>query len=127
MVRKLSIRTRLKKFRKRLASRKERRAWLATLYRLMVPHVTYIGITGSCAKTTTTRLIGTLLERAGRCRTKDDNGISHVSQNVLLVSFLTRFCVQEIAGTKPGKIRTQTKILRPQIGVVTNVGGDHYK
>ena len=81
MFRKLSIRTKLKKFRKRLNSRKRRRAWLATLHRVMLPHVTYIGVTGSCAKTTTTRLIGTVLERAGQCRTKDDNGITHVSRN----------------------------------------------
>jgi UDP-N-acetylmuramoyl-tripeptide--D-alanyl-D-alanine ligase len=93
----------------------------------MLPHVTYIGVTGSCAKTTTTRLIGTVLERAGQCRTKDDNGIPHVSRNVLSVGLFTRFCVQEIAGEQRGRIRRQTRILRPQVGVVTNVGGDHYK
>jgi UDP-N-acetylmuramoyl-tripeptide--D-alanyl-D-alanine ligase len=127
MVRKLSIRTKLKKLRKRLKSPKQRRAWLATLHRLTLPHVTYIGVTGSCAKTTTTRLIGTVLERAGQCRTKDDNGISHVSRNVLSVGLFTRFCVQEISGEHRGRIRVQTRILRPQVGVVTNVGGDHYK
>src|SRR4029453_3902916 len=116
MVRKLSIRTRLKKFRKRLASRKERRAWLATLYRLMVPHVTYIGITGSCPKTPPSRLFGTLLERAGRCRTKEDNGISHVSQNVLLVSFLTRFCVQEIAGINRERYGLRRKFYARKLG-----------
>lgn len=102
----------MKRFRRRVADPKQRRAWLTTLYRLMFPHVTYIGVTGSCAKTTTTRLIGTVLETAGRCRTKDGNGISPVSRNVLSVGVLTRFCVQEIAGDRPGKIRTQTRILR---------------
>jgi UDP-N-acetylmuramoyl-tripeptide--D-alanyl-D-alanine ligase len=127
MVRKLSIRTKLKKLRKRLKSPKQRWAWLATLHRLMLPHVTYIGVTGSCAKTTTTRLIGTVLERAGQCRTKDDNGITHVSRNVLSVGLFTRFCIQEVSGEQRGRIRVQTRILRPQIGVVTNIGGDHYK
>jgi UDP-N-acetylmuramoyl-tripeptide--D-alanyl-D-alanine ligase len=117
----------MKRYRRRVADPKQRRAWLATLYRLMFPHVTYIGVTGSCAKTTTTRLIGTVLETAGRCQTKDGNGISPVSRNVLSVGVLTHFCVQEIAGDRPGKIRTQTRILRPRIGMVTNVGGDHYK
>jgi UDP-N-acetylmuramoyl-tripeptide--D-alanyl-D-alanine ligase len=92
----------------------------------MLPHVTYVGVTGSCAKTTTTRLSGTVLERAGRCRTADANGIPPLSRNILSVGVLTRFCVQEISGDHPGKIRLQTKILRPQIGVVTTVGGDHY-
>jgi Mur ligase middle domain len=94
--------------------------------RAMLPHVTYVGVTGSCAKTTTTRLIGTVLEQAGRCRTADANGIPPLSRNLLSVGFLTRFCVQEISGDHPGKIRLQTKILRPQIGVVTTIGSDHY-
>jgi UDP-N-acetylmuramoyl-tripeptide--D-alanyl-D-alanine ligase len=49
-----------------------------------------------------------------------------MSRNILSVGVLTRFCVQEITGDHPGKIRLQTKILRPRIGVVTTVGGDHY-
>lgn len=122
-----SIRAHVKRLKRRLADPKLRRVWFAMLHRVMLPHVTYIGVTGSCAKTTTTRLIGTVLEAAGRVRTKDDNGISNVSRNVLSVGFLTRFCVQEIAGDRPGRIKTQTRILRPQIGVVTNVGSDHYK
>ena len=90
MIRKLSIRARLKKFQKRLKSPKQRKAWLATLRRVMLPHVTYIGVTGSCAKTTTTRLIGTVLERAVRCRTADANGIPPLSRNILSVGVLTR-------------------------------------
>lgn len=124
---KLSLRAKLKTFRGQLASRKRRRTWLATLHRLMLPHVTYVGVTGSCAKTTATRLIGAVLATAGPCRTKDDNGIIHVSRNVLSVGFRTRFCVQEVSGEHPGRVRAQTRILRPQVGVVTNVGGDHYK
>jgi UDP-N-acetylmuramoyl-tripeptide--D-alanyl-D-alanine ligase len=122
----MSIRKKLKKLWRQLANEQRRNAWLASLHRAMLPHVTYIGVTGSCAKTTTTRLIGTVLEQAGRCRTKDANGIPHLSRNLLSVRVLTRFCVQEISGDHPGKIRHQTRILRPQIGVVTNVGGDHY-
>jgi UDP-N-acetylmuramoyl-tripeptide--D-alanyl-D-alanine ligase len=49
-----------------------------------------------------------------------------LSRNLLSVGFLTRFCVQEVSGDHPGKIRLQTKILRPQIGVVTTIGSDHY-
>jgi UDP-N-acetylmuramate-alanine ligase len=122
----MSIRRKLKRLRWQLASPKYRNAWLATLHRAMLPHVTYVGVTGSCAKTTTTRLIGTVLEQAGRCRTKDVNGIVPLSLNLLSVGVLTRFCVQEISGDHSGKIRFQTRILRPQIGVVTNVGSDHY-
>jgi UDP-N-acetylmuramoyl-tripeptide--D-alanyl-D-alanine ligase len=122
----MNIGKKLKKFRWQIASPKYRIGWLASAYRAMTPHVTYIGVTGSCAKTTTTRLIGTVLEQAGGCRTTDTNGIAPLSRNILSVGVTTRFCVQEISGDHPGKIRLQTKILRPQIGVVTTVGSDHY-
>jgi UDP-N-acetylmuramoyl-tripeptide--D-alanyl-D-alanine ligase len=122
----MSIRKKLRKLRWQLASPKHRMGWLASMHRAMLPHVTYVGVTGSCAKTTTTRLIGTVLEQAGRCRTADANGIPPLSRNVLSVGVLTRFCVQEVSGDHPGKIRLQTKIFRPQIGVVTTIGGDHY-
>jgi UDP-N-acetylmuramyl pentapeptide synthase len=89
----MSIRSKLKRLRWQLASKKHRIAWLASLHRAMLPHVTYVGVTGSCAKTTPTRLIGTVLERAGRCRTTHANGIPHLSRNILSVGALTRFCV----------------------------------
>jgi len=71
----MNIRKELKRLRWQLASPKHRIGWLASLHRAMLPHVTYVGVTGSSAKTTTTRLIGTVLERAGRCRTADFNRI----------------------------------------------------
>lgn len=89
----MNIRKELKRLRWQLASPKHRIGWLASLHRAMLPHVTYVGVTGSCAKTTTTRLIGTVLERAGRCRTADANGIPPLSRNILSVGVLTRFCV----------------------------------
>ncbi|MGD9501576.1 MAG: hypothetical protein AB7V40_03715, partial [Methyloceanibacter sp.] len=112
MPHKRNARAKLKRIRAKLASRKRWGAWLARLHRLTLPHVTYIGVTGSCAKTTATRLIGAVLATAGECRVKDDNGIGHLSRNVLSVGLRTRFCVQEVAGEHPGRIRAQTSILR---------------
>jgi UDP-N-acetylmuramoyl-tripeptide--D-alanyl-D-alanine ligase len=108
-----------------------RKEWLppprAVLRRLMRPDVTYVGVTGSCGKTTTTSLIGTVLSLQGECRTDARNGPERVIDNILTVGPKTRFCVQEISGSRPGRIRLQTRFLRPQIGVVTTVGSDHYK
>ena len=64
--------------------------------------------------------------KAGRCRTKDDNGIPHLSRNLLSVGRPDPLLRSGDHRRHPGKIRHQTRILRPQIGVVTNVGGDHY-
>jgi UDP-N-acetylmuramoylalanine-D-glutamate ligase len=80
----MNIRKELKRLRWQLASPKHRIGWLASLHRAMLPHVTYVGVTGSCAKTTT-RLIGTVLERAGRCRTAGANGIPPLLRNILSV------------------------------------------
>lgn len=90
--------------------------------------VAYVGVTGSCGKTTTTRLIGAVLSSAGECRTDaGHNGPRRVILNLLTVGSNTKFCVQELSGSRPGRIKMQTRFLRPQIGVITTIGGDHYK
>lgn len=100
----------------------------AMLRRLMRPGATYVGVTGSCGKTTTTRLIGAVLSSAGECRTDAGrNGPGRVILNLLTVGSNTKFCVQELSGSRPGRIKMQTRFLRPQIGVITTIGGDHYK
>jgi UDP-N-acetylmuramoyl-tripeptide--D-alanyl-D-alanine ligase len=96
--------------------------------RQICSHVTYIGVTGSCGKSTTTNLIGTILSSAGRCQTLGgDNRPASVAANLLSISSSTDYCVQEISAHQPGALRKRTRMVRPQIGVVTNVGGDHYK
>ena len=96
--------------------------------RLTRPQVTYVGVTGSCGKTTTTELIGAVLSSAGECRTGTGrNGLGGVVLNVLSVGAATKFCAQEVSGSSPGRIKPQARLLRPQIGVVTTVGSDHYK
>ena len=101
---------------------------LAMAKRGLNPRVTYIGVTGSCGKTTTAKLIGTVLARAGECQANiDQNGVLSVARGVLAIGRSTKYSVHEICGAKPGKIRRQTRVLRPQIGVITMVGGDHHK
>ncbi len=101
---------------------------LAMAKRAFNPRVTYIGVTGSCGKTTTAKLIGTVLASAGECHTNiDENGVLSVARGVLATRRSTKYSVHEICGAKPGKIHRQTRILRPQIGVITTVGRDHYK
>ncbi len=101
---------------------------LAMAKRGLNPRVMYVGVTGSCGKTTTAKLIGAVLARAGECQTNiDQNGVLSVAQGILAIERSTKYSVHEICGAKPGKIRRQTRVLRPQIGVITTVGGDHYR
>jgi UDP-N-acetylmuramoyl-tripeptide--D-alanyl-D-alanine ligase len=50
-----------------------------------------------------------------------------VIRNVLSVNASTKFCVQEISGSRPGRIARHFKVLQPVIGIVTTIGSDHYK
>jgi UDP-N-acetylmuramoyl-tripeptide--D-alanyl-D-alanine ligase len=76
----------------------------------------------------TTQLIGAVLSSSGNCRTDAGyNGVWRVATNLLTVCAKAKFCAQELSGSRPGRIKTQLRILRPQIGVITTVGNDHYK
>jgi UDP-N-acetylmuramoyl-tripeptide--D-alanyl-D-alanine ligase len=87
-----------------------------------------VGVAGSCGKTTATRLIGAVLSSAGNCSVDaGSNGDGRVIVNLLTVGPDTKFCVQELSGSRPGRIRRQASAFKPQIGVITPVGGDHYK
>ena len=59
---------------------------LAMAKRRLNPRVTYIGVTGSCGKTTTAKLIDTVLARAGECQSNiDQNGVLSVARGVLAI------------------------------------------
>ena len=44
-----------------------------------------------------------------------------------LCSSTSRYCVQEVSADPPGSIPIHVRMLRPQIAIVTTIGGDHYK
>ena len=106
----------------------------ATLYRLALRRVTFIGVTGSTGKTTTKELIATVL--SSRWRGHKNRGFSYefsnlpfgIANTILQVSPRDNFCVQEIAAALHGKIIAFDRslgLVKPQIGVVTNIGSDH--
>ena len=94
-------------------------------------HVTFIGVTGSAGKTTTTRLLPAMLEGAGPVAQTDRlvgqlNEVQLVARLVLSTRARHRFAVFEMGTGGPGIIRRFIRVLRPQIGVVTNINGDHF-
>jgi UDP-N-acetylmuramoyl-tripeptide--D-alanyl-D-alanine ligase len=103
---------------------------LAKMYRPVIDllgKVCFIGITGSCGKTTTTELIAAILEKEGKTRKCSHlNATEAVVDTILTVSPRHRFCIQELSAGRPGLITMLAKLLRPQIGVITNIGQDHY-
>ncbi len=93
-------------------------------------NVIFVGVTGSCGKTTTTKLAHAVLSARRNCQFRInepfiDKPPRRVREAILSVDAATRYYVYETAGSSPGIIAHQLQILRPQIGVVTTVGSDH--
>jgi UDP-N-acetylmuramoyl-tripeptide--D-alanyl-D-alanine ligase len=90
-------------------------------------NVCFVGITGSCGKTTTTELVAAILATQGQTiKCSHTNTDKAIARTILAVSTKHRFCVNEVAAGAPGLMAKSVKLLRPHIGVVTNIGQDHY-
>jgi UDP-N-acetylmuramoyl-tripeptide--D-alanyl-D-alanine ligase len=87
-----------------------------------------VGITGSHAKSTTSALLAELLETLGPVQLDfRRNMVRGVARNILATRPDHRFLVQEVAFHIVGSVRRSADILRPQVAVVTAIGGDHRK
>jgi UDP-N-acetylmuramyl pentapeptide synthase len=120
-----SIRTRLRQHLAKLVVR------LAKTYRLTLGAfgtLCCIGVTGSCGKTTTKDLIAAILatQARGRRTNKLHKIPEFVARTIFTVLPWHRFCVHELSGHEPGTMAESVDLFRPDIGVVTHVGYDHY-
>ena len=99
----------------------------ATAYRRRLDSVTFIGVTGSCGKTTTKELVAAALasELRGRKSPAQGNGPAVIAKTVLRTTRRDAFCVLEVAAGWPGGVAQAARLLRPQIAVITHVGLDH--
>jgi UDP-N-acetylmuramoyl-tripeptide--D-alanyl-D-alanine ligase len=101
------------------------------LYRRVgLRRVVFIGVTGSCGKTTTKELIAAVLasQFQGRKNPGNRNLPQHLAESIRGVRPWQDFCVLEIAAAIRGKripLEGPLRLARPQIGVVTNIGSDH--
>jgi UDP-N-acetylmuramyl pentapeptide synthase len=103
---------------------------LAQVYRGLLGamgRVRFIGITGSCGKTTTAELLTAILSREGRIRKGiGANTTDFIARTILRVRPWHRFCVSEVSAHVTGAIGRSARVLRPDVAVVTNIGADHY-
>jgi aminoacyl-tRNA hydrolase len=103
---------------------------LAPLYRACLGRVVFIGVTGSCGKTTTKELIAAILAThlRGQKNPGNLNLALDLARTLLRVRPGDDFCVLEIAAAVKGErlpLEGPLGLIRPQIGVVTNIGLDH--
>lgn len=104
--------------------------WIASIYRRRLRRVVFIGVTGSCGKTTTKEMIAAVLSSQYKGHKSHDNSntLSGVVQSTLLTRPGYSFCVQEFTVGGIGEelpLEKQFDMFKPQMGVVTTVGDDH--
>jgi UDP-N-acetylmuramoyl-tripeptide--D-alanyl-D-alanine ligase len=90
-------------------------------------HVTFVAITGSCGKSTARALTAAILESGGPCQHGETWNVDRLGHVLKRVGPATRSCVCEIGATGPGSLSEPLRLLRPQIGIVTTIGGDHFR
>ena len=103
----------------------------AMTYRaLALRNTTFVVVTGSCGKSTTKDLTAGVLSTRmrGFGSPLNNNMPWHITRLVLMNRPSHEFCVIELgaAGETLLPIETPLQILQPSIGVVTNVGTDHF-
>ncbi|HNO75050.1 MAG TPA: aminoacyl-tRNA hydrolase [Nitrosomonas mobilis] len=101
----------------------------ARLHRIGLPQTTLIGITGSAGKTTTKNLSHLILSASYPVNsTQASLGSPIGTANALLnTKKYHRFCIVEIGVLKPGSLDLPIWLLKPKIGVLTNIEKDHYR
>lgn len=102
---------------------------LAWVYRGTLVRPVVVGVTGSSGKTTTKDLTAAVL--ASRARgTKSvgsSNDVSMAARTLLKTLPWHGHAVVEVAASGPGTVGPIVRLLRPRIGIVTNIGSDHFK
>ena len=88
---------------------------------------TFIAITGSVGKTTTTHCLGEILSAhyPTNWTPGGQNGRTHLALNVLRTRFHHRYTVIEVGTRLPGALRRAAWMIAPDIAVVLTVRGVH--
>jgi UDP-N-acetylmuramoyl-tripeptide--D-alanyl-D-alanine ligase len=99
---------------------------LALAYRIvLLRRVVFIGVTGSAGKTTAKELIGAIL--ASRFSGDKNEGNTNVTVHRIIYRARPwhKYYVQEIGIGNGIRLEKPLRLVRPSIGVVTNIGTDH--
>ena len=86
-----------------------------------------VGITGSCGKTTTTQMTGSILGEVGPTLVPDGNRNNQwgVPLTLFRLNAEHRFAVIEMGADRPGEIKYLASIVRPDVAIITNVAPVH--
>lgn len=102
------------------------KAWVK---RRLAVKTTFIGITGSVGKTTTKEACATILSQFATCGSTHQSHNRHLSIAADLAGspWGQRYFVAEMSASKPNFLNRSIWLVKPSVGVLTNIGRDHYK
>ena len=86
-----------------------------------------IGVTGSNGKTSTKEIISSILSKKGRCHKTEGNKNNQIGVPLSLSSLNNdfNFSVIEIGTNSPGEIDSLSKLVKPDIALITNAAESH--
>jgi UDP-N-acetylmuramoyl-tripeptide--D-alanyl-D-alanine ligase len=120
------LRAATRPLRQTLAIRQNAKIALAKLNRVSHP-ATFIAITGSSGKSTTTALLAHVLKgHQPTYRSVFTNSLRGVTQAVFQAPRADKFIVLEVGASTKGSVAQLADIVRPDIAIVTMVGLEHY-
>lgn len=103
------------------------RVGAAHLIRPLMRNWTFVAITGSCGKTTSTALLAHLIDAPSPLLlTRGLNNAYGAARAILHLAFRKpSIAVFEVTGHAPGAVRATSQLIKPSVGIVTVVGLDH--
>ena len=89
--------------------------------------VLYIGITGSNGKTTTKELISTILSKKYNILKTEKNYNNKIGIPLTLLNLSNKheIAIIEMGMNHKGEIKELTELIKPDIGIITNIGTSH--
>jgi UDP-N-acetylmuramoyl-tripeptide--D-alanyl-D-alanine ligase len=99
----------------------------AKSYRTKFKNIKIAGITGSNGKTTTKEILASILKRKGRTLSNEGNFNNRIGLSLSIFNLTSdiEYAVFEIGASLCGEIKMLSDILKPDAGIVTNVGFSH--
>ncbi len=90
-------------------------------------HARIIAVTGSAGKTSLKSLISDLLKGVGSTYSSPKSFNNHLGVPISLsnLSLENKFGIFEVGMSRAGEIRSLTKLIKPNIGIITNIGEAH--
>lgn len=87
----------------------------------------FVAITGSNGKTTTKRMLFTILRKAGRVYDFDYNSFvaDRIAEELLHVQNKYDWALVKLGAIDPDSVMTAANLIAPEMGIVTNVGEAH--